>query len=60
MGHGKLWNVSRTLEDVEGDVPWLVLVPLWILVLVSLLLLQEEPEGGVGWSGFIRWDNEAS
>ncbi len=49
-----------TFKDVEGDVPWLVILPLWVLVLISLLSLQEEPEGRIGWSGFIGWDDEAS
>ncbi len=53
--------MSWALEDVGGNMPWLSMLPLCVcLVLVWLSALQEKPEGGVGWLGFIGRDNESS
>ncbi len=46
--------MSCLFEDVEGDMPWSVL----LRVLVESLL--QELNGGVGRSLFIGWDDEAS
>ncbi len=46
--------MSCSFEDVEGDMPWSVL----LRVLVESLL--QELNGGVGRSLFIGWDDEAS
>ncbi len=46
--------MSCSFEDIEGDVPWSVL----LRVLVESLL--QKLNGGVGRSLFIGWDDEAS
>ncbi len=53
--------MSCLLENIEGDAPRLGIMPLWVLFVLGLLpMLQEYPEGRVGWSGFMGWYDESS